>query len=373
MKTATIFSATLLLVSGLLAGCTDPYLPTAIQNPPRYLVVDGFINSQGPTTIRLSHAYAIATTTAPPVETRATVYVEQENGPRFVLSESPIGTYSAAARTLDPGRKYRLHLTTLAGLEYLTDYQAVVTTPAFDTFGWRAESDGLKIFVGTHNAADASHYYRWEYEETWETIPVISPALEWRKGLYPILVPYPRICWGNEVSTTIKLFNTTRLTQNKVVDYVVRTVPTTSPRLHDRYSILVSQMAQSENEYHYWELLKKNTENIGTLFDPQPVQLTGNVRCVTKPADLALGFVGVHSVEQRRLFVVRSQLPYSWRLLSDYDNCVPDTIRGRDISQAFITPNYVPINYSGAAVLGIGRSCVDCRLHGIPVKPSFWP
>ena len=308
------------------------------------------------------------------------MYVEQENGPRFVLNESPAGTYSAAARTLEPGKKYRLHLTTFAGQEYLTDYQAVVTTPAFDTFGWRAESDGLKIYLSTHNGPEASHFYRWEYEETWETIPAIIPALEWREppavakeGLFPISVRFPRICWGNERSTEIKLLNTTRLSQNQVSDYVVRALPTTNPRLHDRYSILVSQFAQSEDEYHYWELLRKNTENIGTLFDPQPVQLTGNVRCVTKPADLALGYVGVHSVQQRRLFVEHGQLPYSWRVSDDYASCKADTVQGMGINSAFTSLNYIPISYLGASVLGIGRTCVDCRLHGSTVKPSFWP
>ncbi|MCI1188562.1 DUF4249 domain-containing protein [Hymenobacter sp. DH14] len=368
------------LLGVMLGGCTDPYLPSAIQNPPRLLVVDGFINSKGATTLLLSRASNLAAPAAPPAETKARVYVEELGGPSVQLTESPAGTYTSAARTLNPAKKYRLHLTTAAGQEFATDYQPVVTTPPFDRFGWRAEPDGLKIFLATHDDANATHFYRWQYEETWESIPILIPSLEWRvppaaprEGLFPITTRFPRICWATEKSTNIKLVNTTRLTRDAIPDYVVRALPTTSDRLHDRYSILVTQAAQSEDEFHYWELLKKNTENIGTLFDPQPVQLTGNVRCLTDPAALALGFVGVHSVEQRRLFVERSQLPFDWNIAGEYGKCVPDTVRGLSIASAFGSPDYIPISATVGGVLGIGRPCVDCRLHGTTVKPSFWP
>jgi hypothetical protein len=381
MKALVSFLRLASLALGLgLVGCTDPYLPSVIARPPRLLVVDGFINSRGPTTVLLSRADALAAPGAPAPETKARVLVEEENGPAVLLAEGPAGTYAAPARTLNPAKKYRLRLTTAAGQEFATAYQAVVTTPPFDRFGWRAEPDGLKIFLAAHDPANATHFYRWQYEETWESIPIIIPSLEWRQppattreGLYPISVRFPRICWGNEKSSDIKLVNTSRLTQDVVSDYVVRTLPTTSARLRDRYSILVTQAAQSEEEFHYWELLKKNTENIGTLFDPQPVQLTGNVRCLTDPAVLALGFVGVHSIEQRRLFVERSQLPFDWDIAGDYGKCVPDTVRGPGIAGAFTSLNYIPIAYSGGGVLGIGRECVDCRLHGSVVKPPFWP
>ncbi|MCI1188564.1 DUF4249 domain-containing protein [Hymenobacter sp. DH14] len=384
MKTSAFFSRLTGLGIGLLgvalAGCTDPYLPSAIQNPPRLLVVDGFINSKGATTLLLSRASNLAAPAAPPAETKARVYVEELGGPSVQLTESPAGTYTSAARTLNPAKKYRLHLTTAAGQEFATDYQPVVTTPPFDRFGWRAEPDGLKIFLAAHDAANATHFYRWQYEETWESIPIIVPTLEWEvlygpsEGrLIPIRNRFPLICWGNEKSSDIKLVNTTRLAQDVVADYVVRALPTTSYRLRHRYSILVTQAAQSEDEFHYWELLKKNTENIGTLFDPQPVQLTGNVRCLSDPAALALGFVGVHSVEQRRLFVERSQLPFDWNISSEYDKCPTDVVKTILIPQVFGSPDNIPIIYAPDGVLATSRECVDCRLHGSVVKPPFWP
>ncbi|GAB3861026.1 hypothetical protein GCM10028822_39870 [Hymenobacter terrigena] len=54
MRASSLFAPLALLWGLLLAGCTDPYLPEAVQNPPSYLVVDGYINSKGVTTIKLS-------------------------------------------------------------------------------------------------------------------------------------------------------------------------------------------------------------------------------------------------------------------------------------------------------------------------------
>ena len=39
----------------------------------------------------------------------------------------------------------------------------------------------------------------------------------------------------------------------------------------------MKQRTQSKAEYDYLTLLKKNTEDIGSIFGPLPVQLTGNV------------------------------------------------------------------------------------------------
>ena len=98
MLSASFFRWRTGLLFGLLlaaTACTDPYLPEALQSPPSYLVVDGFLNAQGITTIKLSRTYAVGAKTPPPVEARASVYLEEEGGPATLLREVPGGTYSS--------------------------------------------------------------------------------------------------------------------------------------------------------------------------------------------------------------------------------------------------------------------------------------
>ena len=380
------------LVLLLATSCTDPYLPEAIKAPPSYLVVDGFLNARGITTIKLSRTYAVGAKTVPPVEPRATVYLEEEAGPRTLLREALTGTYtSPTALTLNPAKRYRLHLNTLAGQEYASDFVPVKTTPPIDDFSWRAENDGVNIRLSTHDPANATRFYRWDYVETWEINPIYRPQVEYKAGTltFPdISVPYPTRCWGTAPSTTILLTNTTPLSQDVVADRVVRVLPPTSERLNTRYSMLVQQYALTRDEFAYWELLRKNTESIGSLFDAQPVQLTGNVHCLNAPAELALGFVGAHSVVEKRLFVDRRDLPRPWPTPTGYEACYPpDTVWitkpplrfPLQALASYFGPTGILIPISPLINGGIngytGKSpdCIDCRKRGSAVKPSFWP
>ena len=378
----------------LSSACTDSYLPDVIKTPPNYLVVDGFINTQGVTTVKLSRTAAIGSAAAVPPETRAGVYIEEEGGPRYLLTEGVKGTYTSAALTLNPTRNYRLHLNTLAGKDYASDFVPAKTTPPIDEVRWQLENTGLNVYVSAHDAANATRYYRWEYIETWEIFPPYQPTIEYvNKILRTIVVPFPRLCWGNAPSAGVQIDKTTTLSQDVVADYRLRVLSPTSERLYTRYSILVRQHALTKDEYAYWELLRKNTESIGTLFDPQPAQLTGNVHCLSTANELVLGYVGAHSTTEKRLFIGRTELPRSLNVRSGYEACLPpDTVllfpRGvvpppkpaDIIDAAFSDPKrLLPIEYvrdgngNGVGVTGKSPDCVDCRLRGTSVKPSFWP
>ena len=379
----------------LLPGCTDPFTPPSASAPPSYLVVDGFINSRGISTISLSRTYAIALAASPPTETSATVFVEAQTGRQYLLRESAVkGTYVSDQLTLNPADTYRLHLTTAAGKEYASAFVPVKTTPPIDTVVWRATGNGVDLTVSTHDPARATQYYRWEYAETWEIVSPYVPSLEYSGNrLRALSVPYPALCWRTTRGTTVQLASTATLNQDVVSAYPLRQLPSTAQQLLRRYSLLVQQHALTKEEYQYWELLRKNTETIGSLFDPQPVQLTGNVRGLTRPTELALGFVGVHSLAEKRIFIARQELPAGFPKVSGYESCLPpDSVflqpRGADLpfspedklQTSFSGPNALipidPIIVKGFDLIGYTakeKDCVDCRTRGTSVKPSFWP
>ena len=362
----------------LLAGCTAPYSPPSSGSPPSYLAVEGFINSRGVSTFALTRTYAIASAAAPPTETKATVYVEEDAGPRYTLREGTAGIYTSDNLTLNPAKKYRLHLTTRAGQEYASDFVPVKTTPPIDTVAWGTASNELTVSVSSHDASRATQYYRWEYTETWEIASPLIPSIEYANGrLRPITVPYPSLCWSTSLATAIQLASTTALSQDAVTNYPLRRLPSTSPQLLRKYSILVRQHALTKEEYTYWDLLRKNTESIGTLFDPQPSQLTGNVHCLSAPTELALGYVGVHSLAETRIFISRAQLPKAWTPLTGYESCLPpDTVRAGD-EVTFSFKRLLPLNaeYRNGGLIGYSAAtpdCIDCRTRGTAVRPSFW-
>ncbi|WP_324673148.1 DUF4249 domain-containing protein [Hymenobacter sp. GOD-10R] len=365
----------------LLPGCIDSYMPDAINATKSYLVVDGLINSQGITTITLSRTYDIDAKTPAPVESGATLYVEDEAAARYTLLESTTkGTYTSSNQTLSPAKRYRLHIRTKGGKEYTSDYVTVKSTPPIDNVSWKPTNSGLNIYVNSHDDANNTRYYRWSYEETWEIRPLLVPSVEYlNRKMQDIRQPYPQACWITEKSTNIILGNTSSLGRDVVSDQLLRSFSTTSDRLYVKYSILVRQYAQTKEEYEYWSLLKKNTENIGTLFDPLPAQLTGNMHCLNDDTELALGYVGAGSVQEKRILISRGQLPPTWRLQAGYESCVPpDTVSLTNVDNTFTNPVVIPVGpvfSSTGSLKGYTQSsaeCVDCRKRGSAVRPIFW-
>src|SRR5687768_4453505 len=93
-------------------SCVEPYNPPAIKELVDILVVDGFLNSTDSTAeVKLSKAAALSDQSGPQVETNATVFVEDENGNAFYLTETEEGVYTAAEINVNPSLKYRLSIT----------------------------------------------------------------------------------------------------------------------------------------------------------------------------------------------------------------------------------------------------------------------
>ncbi len=377
----------------LASSCITPYvaeIPASTQNS---LVVNGFINSQGITSLQLTRSLALPSTKSPAAETKATVAIQAQGGQRFALTESPAGTYASASLNLNPALTYKLSITTAGGKTYETDYLPVKTAPAIDQVHWRYENDGIQLYVDTHDASRNTTYYRWRYQETWQ----FTSAYESRFQYNPVTkVIEPRTndiyhCWGNAVSTAITQTTTTRLSQDVVQDFPLVFLPANSEKLRVRYSILVQQYAQTKEEYDYWETLKKNSENLGTINDPLPSQITGNIHCLTNPDEPVLGFVGIHSVSEQRIFIDRSELPLPTYFVfkTGYENCaliVEDRCPRRGtplppgVTETFNIPALLPTDVEGdfrdyltsCKYYGALTECVDCRVRGTTVKPSFW-
>ncbi|MGY3088563.1 hypothetical protein ACVWYF_001596 [Hymenobacter sp. UYAg731] len=362
-----------LLLVLLLPACIEPYSPEIPAAKRSFLVVDGFINSVGVTTIRLSRTFAVTSLPKVPNETKAVVYIEDTAGARFPLAEGATGTYTSAYLNLILGRTYRLRIATPAGVLYASDFVPAKTTPPIDAVDWRTDNAGLGIYISAHDDTNATQYYRWEYEETWEIIPPFSPSIEFVNNvLRPIRVLYPDRCWGNERAAAIQLTTTKALSKDVVSGFALRRLPRSTDRLYRRYSILVQQHALTKDEYSYWEQLRKNTESLGTLFDPQPSQLSGNVHCLSNEDELAFGFVGAHSLAQKRIFIERSQLPFDWPFVSGYEACVPpDTAKG-NVIPLLRTGFVLPVSEVRGGITVATLDCIDCRRRGSSNRPAFW-
>jgi hypothetical protein len=355
-------------------------------------VVDGFINGNGVTRIKLSRTVSLATTAAPPAERGARLFIVDDAGQRYALTEKTSGNYQSDSLLLSPARTYQLRITTAASaIAYASDMVPLKVTPPIDALGWTLDGSQIQTQLSTHDATGQSRYYRWNFIETWEFHPLYQSYLEYntRQGIIVYRTTPIYTCWRTERASTIKQGSSVQLSQDALTNVPIVSISNRAERIKIRYSLLVSQVAETAEEFAYYDLLRKNTEAVGTVNDPLPVQLTGNVHRVDNPQEPVLGFVGAHTVQQRRLFIDRSELnlPTSWLFDTPYANCVLNEERLPDenkpptlipFTQLYNNPGSIPIDYiTDAAGNKVGyyggtRECVDCRTRGTTTKPSFW-
>jgi hypothetical protein len=379
----------LLLTFGL-STCVEPYVPAVLNAPTSYLVVDGFINGNGITRIKLSRTVSLASTATPPVETGAKLFIVDNTGTRYSLTEKTSGSYQSDSLQLDPTRQYQLRINTAggSGATYESGLVTLKVTPPIDKLQWKIDSTQVQVQLNTHDATGQSRYYRWGFLETWKFHSAFNSVLEY-DPVRKIIVPRTTsiyTCWRTEQNTAIKQASTAQLSQDALTDQTILLLSGRNERLQIRYSVLVSQYAETPEEFAYLELLRKNTEAVGTVNDPLPTQLTGNVHRVDNPAEPVLGFVGAHTLQFKRLFINRSELPTqtTTKFDSPYSNCLLgyeefcDRLTGICIkypqTRLFQQPNTIPIdlNFNPDGYTGASPECADCRLRGSLTKPSFW-
>jgi len=373
-KTGLVLVAFLLV----LFGCKDPYDIPLRPSDQSSLVVDGFLNSgQGSTTITLSRVLNIKSPVGFKPEMNARVFVEGTDNSSYILTERSNGQYTINQLPLVNTYQYRLRITTTNGKEYRSDYVTVKKTPVIDSISWKKQDEGIRITANAHDQTDNTRYYRWEYEETWEIHSFYTAVYKWVSGITIIRMPSGEStfrCWKDQKSTGILVGSTAQLQSDIVSEGPLIDIPIGSEKIGVRYSILVKQYALTKEAYQFFQLMKKNTESLGTIFDAQPSELSGNMHCLSDSKELVIGFVTASSVEEKRMFITRSEVGGTFSLGCESISILndPDTIK-----------EWIPGRLPYDAEYGTGGNisrylvsdhiCVDCKSRGgLLLKPSFW-
>jgi hypothetical protein len=143
------------------------------------------------------------------------------------------------------------------------------------------------------------------------------------------------------------------------------------------FSILVREYSLTADGYNFLSLMQQNTESLGSVFDPQPSQLTGNIHSLTNPTEQVIGYVSAGTVQSQRIFIYRNQIHSTY----SYSCPIPDTLFSKGQAQwntvfgdGIFTPEYYYTGQKGSGWLGNYTYCLVCTSRdGTNVAPSFWP
>jgi hypothetical protein len=161
-------------------------------------------------------------------------------------------------------------------------------------------------------------------------------------------------------------------------------IPLTSEKVENKYSILVRQCAISKEAYQFYQTLLKNTEQLGSIFDAQPSQITGNIHNINDKTEPVIGYVIATNVQTKRVYVKHADLPGNVLPIYPYD-CTQDSAlysnkeHYNDVQNILVNPpvTYIPTVgiYSDGLLIGFmysTKECADCTLRGTVTAPWWW-
>jgi hypothetical protein len=359
------------------AGCKDPYDLPLRPSDKSLLVVEGVLRvGQDSTFITLSKTVNVNEKISFKPVTKARLSVEDKTGRSIFLNESGNGKYAINNLGLVVGSEYLLRIKTADNKEYVSEYVIAQVTPAIDSINWKKDNEGLGIFVNTHDNSNNTRYYRWDFDETWEILSFYPSNYQYLGGSTVIYSPrYHYQCWKYSTSTTINIASSAQLSSDVISQFGLLHIKQGSEKISVRYSIQVKQEALTKKAYEYLMLMKKNTETLGSIFDPLPSNLTGNIKCISNPEEGVIGYLTASSLRQQRIYITAQEA--EWRY---YQNCFdivyipdhPDSIKA-------LMPIFSPFNYEFIIEKGklcyvaANPECVECtKRGGALARPSYW-
>ncbi len=368
----------LLLLMQILLGCREQYFPK-IEKYEDILVVDGLITDhEGPHMVRLSRSFSFDESFPDP-EVGALVIIFDEDQNEYYFSEEQAGVYQSSLNLKgEIGRSYMLHVSTADGETYESDWVELRSVPEIDSvtfeFEERPTTDindpfyGVQIKINTHDPLDQTRYYRWEWTESWEFLTPISSSL----------YPGEHRCWGSSRSSIIAIGTSEHLSKDVLDDFPVYFISAGNSKLRIKYSTLVSQYSLSREAYSYWKSLQDITQNMGSLFDPTPAMVNGNLHNQNNSDIPVLGIFQASAVTSQRIFIDRSDIPAFLNIPSGFAACNFYTTADSTEIAYYDNHDYPFVDeyIDGETLFHIYTNspvCFRCTMSGTNERPEYWP
>ena len=379
----------LLVFACWFTSCIERYYPEEDDLRTGTLVINAhFNNLPGEQFIEISRSVGLTDPYFIPVS-GSFAEVIREDGELREFAETRPGFYGSYLEEdfLQIGMSFMIHVITPDGQVYESDFDKLRPVPAIDSIYYLAETasyastadsiGGIRFYIDFTYDDEAYEYIRWEVTETYEFHNPVMEAFVKFPGLALERLPDTsnyRVCYITNELHTIHSMSLAYLDFGIYIKKPFSFVPNIQQeqKLKHKYSLLIKQYSVGEAAFHYWNELKKTSQEQGWLFDRQPALLNSNIRNINDVEEDVLGFFSMSGVEELRGFAIKPEgldmSLYEW-----YCFPIPNG-PGGPADEDF------PVYFARAMLDGassfakVNKHCVDCRAyrHSTHIKPDFW-
>jgi hypothetical protein len=420
-------------------ACIDQFTPDVGEGK-ELLVINGTVTDEE------GYQYAEISTTSPfnnpeynPLD-ECQVKIIDVSGNEFDMERYAAGKYRTwiDEQYLQTGNLFKIEvvLDNGEGKRYESEFDTLLPCPDIDEIYFESTKvipddpnltakDGIQFYIDFDATGDFASNFRWEAVETWEykaeektyiiyygianvccnsneEYPLYHPCYEinsdtcWNWLDLTFLNPESRddqylinrlyTCWKTENTKGIFTYTSHQKANKKVTGLPLYLVTNRDNRLTVKYSILIKQFALSDEAFLYWNQLQTLSQESGGLYDTQPYELKGNIRCMDDEDETVIGFFSASTVKTKRFTTPIYMARNNYRcieIVEEWENVlkllwggiigqppssnsdIPDTL--------YLTPFFKEGKPRTDTFALRDQSCIDCRLKGGKLtKPDYW-
>jgi hypothetical protein len=310
------------LILGIFSCVDEVQLPS--RSVASRLVVEGLItNEKPPYAVKLTYTGVynslIFDQTEIPVH-GATVTISEIGGASVTLDQDPVtpAFYWTKDSTFQGkvGKSYQLRVQLPDGYMYVSEPELLKYVPPIDQlyaeFRGRPDTDFFNpdhydVLLDTKDPPEPGNYYRWS---GFGYIPRISTG-------EPVgMSVCCKWCWIPAYGSVTDVLSDVLVNGNKIS----RKPVFSSPIYYvGRHYIEISQYSLTKAAYQFWIKFEEQRKRSGSLFDPLPATVEGNLHREDDPTVRALGYFGSSAVNRQKLVIPGDTLNLA-RLEIKYDN-----------------------------------------------------
>lgn len=388
-KTATII---LLAVMQLAFSCVYPYDTQLEGEDMDIVVLEGDIVIGGNSSVRISKVNTFSDENSyGEIKAVGSAWVEDDQGTIYKPSSGDNTGYMVIpTENAVPGRKHRIKAQ-VEGKTYVSDWIESLTPPGIEDISFSLSKDSTMVEVRATllPGSEGTGYIGLSFEETWEfhtayeckyELDTLSWEVSERRS------PYPNYwCWRSNNSAGLTLLDYTEIGIDKVEEFLVQSFLRTNERNHRRYSVKVNAVTLPAATYRYLKNLEDITNGSGSLFSPNPGEMSSNIACESDPDRRVMGYVVSSLQTSSRAFLdsryYSPTTPYTGYLyIPERTMATPPDMELFEFEYSLgsypVDFMSLPRGENGQDVEGVYWGpfrCVDCIADGgTKQKPDFW-
>lgn len=333
-----------ILVLFVLSSCIDPY-QADLDEGKQLLTVEGLVTSlPGRQMIRLTRSDTYGSVFEGLIRpvSNATVIIRDNLGKVTFLEESTVedekGTYYTQGDfSVEVGKSYTLQIQTSDGTVYTSLPEKVESVPEINSLvprtvripveGELTDRSGVQLVAEISDPAEQNNFYYWKNG------PSVY-VLKTRPDLYtprpsdtnPSREPQPKdcciTCYQSEYLTGAGVYVAQDDNFNGLTTQIpVAFIEDDGLRFITTYRIDLRQISISQDAYRFLRLVKQQVEVSGSVFDPPPASIKGNMINLDNPEETVLGYFIAGAETVRRVYINQDQLTYAQAEAIIPDDC----------------------------------------------------